>query len=136
MTITSIINIIIVIAEFNTTLSNNKLNRKIMSNNSNNLVHLYRQLLRASEKYPSKNKLKIYQSIREEFRENKIIDCPEKTRRKIDDGYHGLQRLRQFSQSSMSSSTSSALGHGTRNPNDWSVDLGKNVPSWFKPRTS
>ena len=104
------------------------------SNSPNHLLHLYRQLLRASEKYPSKNKLKIYQGVREEFRENKIIDCPDKTRRKIDDAYHGLQRLRQFDENAMSAASAPGLGHGTRKSNDWSVDLGKNVPSWFKPK--
>ena len=38
------------------------------------LLHLYRRLLRGCQKYPSKNRDKILQSVREDFRENMNLD--------------------------------------------------------------
>lgn len=76
------------------------------------LVFLYRRLLRACETYPSKNRGKIYQSIREDFRENKEMnpDAPE-TLKQIHIAYKGLGQLHQFD--------------GRQNPN-FSVQLEQN----------
>lgn len=61
------------------------------------LLSLYRRLLRSCETYPSKNRDKIYQSIREDFRANKILDPgAEKTRKQIYVAYKGLDQLHQF----------------------------------------
>ena len=38
------------------------------------LLHLYRRLLRGCQTYPSKNREKILQSVREDFRENMALD--------------------------------------------------------------
>lgn len=61
------------------------------------LVYLYRRLLRACETYPSTNRGRIYQSIREDFRENKGLDpdAPE-TLKQIHIAYKGLGQLHQF----------------------------------------
>ena len=61
------------------------------------LLNLYRRLLRACENYPSKNKMKIYGSIREEFRLHKDLDPKsEKTAKEISVALKGLQQLHQF----------------------------------------
>ena len=38
------------------------------------LLHLYKRLLRGCQKYPSKNRDKIFQSVKEDFRENMVLD--------------------------------------------------------------
>ena len=38
------------------------------------LLHLYRRILRGCQKYPSKNRDKIFESVREDFRENMNLD--------------------------------------------------------------
>ena len=61
------------------------------------LVHLYRRLLRSCQTYPSKNRHKIYESIREDFRENKVLDpTSDKARKQIQIAYKGLSQLRQY----------------------------------------
>ena len=61
------------------------------------LLYLYRRLLRASETYPSKNRKRIYQSIREDFRENINIDPnSEEAKKQIHIAYKGLGQLHQF----------------------------------------
>jgi hypothetical protein len=61
------------------------------------LVYLYRRLLRSCETYPSKNRSRIYQSIREDFRENKNLEPgSEFTRKQIHVAYKGLEQLHQF----------------------------------------
>eukprot|EP00980_Cylindrotheca_fusiformis_P018787 scaffold6265_cov193-Cylindrotheca_fusiformis.AAC.7 len=61
------------------------------------ILHLYRRLLRACETFPSKNRGKIYQSIREDFRENVDLDpdSPE-GKKQIHIAYKGLSQLHQF----------------------------------------
>lgn len=67
------------------------------SQSSRDLLHLYRRLLRSCATYPSKNKMRIYQSIREEFRDNVTMDPEDdKTRRNIDVAYKGLGQLRMY----------------------------------------
>lgn len=61
------------------------------------LLHLYRQVLRSCQTYPSKNRAKIYQSIREDFRENKTLDpASDKARKQIHIAYQGIGQLHQF----------------------------------------
>ena len=61
------------------------------------LLYLYRRLLRSCETYPSKNRTRIYQSIREDFRENKDLEPgAEQTRKQIHVAYKGLEQLHQF----------------------------------------
>jgi len=38
------------------------------------LLHLYRRLLRGCQKYPSKNRDKILESVRDDFRANSCLD--------------------------------------------------------------
>ena len=38
------------------------------------LLHLYKRLLRGCQKYPSINRDKIFQSVRDDFRENMVLD--------------------------------------------------------------
>ena len=61
------------------------------------LLNLYRRLLRSCETYPSKNRGRIYQSIREDFRENKNLEPgTDQTRKQIHVGFKGLEQLHQF----------------------------------------
>ena len=59
--------------------------------------HLYRRLLRACETYPSKNRVKIYESIQEDFRENMNLDpASETAKQQIHVAYKGLGQLHQY----------------------------------------
>jgi hypothetical protein len=61
------------------------------------LLHLYRRLLRSAETYPSKNRAGIYLSIREDFKENKSLDPDsEKVKKQTLVAFKGLDQLRQF----------------------------------------
>lgn len=61
------------------------------------LLHLYRRLLRGCQTYPSKNRGKIYQSVREDFRENRTLDAEsEKAKQQVHIAYRGLGQLHQF----------------------------------------
>ena len=70
------------------------------------LLHLYKRLLRACETYPSKNRQKIYESIREDFRINSTLDNEsEKCQKQIHIAYKGLSQLHQFDNRTLSSFT-------------------------------
>jgi hypothetical protein len=61
------------------------------------LLHLYRRLLRSGASFPSKNAAGIVQSIRDDFRDNKALDpMSEKAQNKIYLARKGLDQLRQF----------------------------------------
>jgi len=83
------------------------------------LLQLYKRLLRSAETYPSKNRLGIYQSIREEWRINKSLqpDNP-KLDKELAIAYKGLQQLRQFDEYTMT-------GGNIGSPN-WTVTLEQN----------
>jgi Complex 1 protein (LYR family) len=68
------------------------------------LLHLYRRLLRGCQTYPSKNRDRIYQSVREDFRENMGLD-PEsnKARQQVHVAQRGLGQLHQFDHRSSAS---------------------------------
>ena len=89
------------------------------SEGSRALLALYKRLLRSCATYPSKNRWGIYESIREEFRENMALDPNDpQTREKIGIAYKGLEQLRMYDEA--------VLGGGTgENPN-WSVTLEQN----------
>jgi Complex 1 protein (LYR family) len=57
--------------------------------------HLYKRLLRACQTYPSKNRASIYQSIREEFRDN-VISTGDAAQRQLHIAYKGLSQLHQY----------------------------------------
>jgi Complex 1 protein (LYR family) len=57
--------------------------------------HLYKRLLRACQKYPSKNRASIYQSIREEFRDN-VTSTGDAAQRQLHLAYKGLSQLHQY----------------------------------------
>ena len=61
------------------------------------LLHLYRRLLRSCQTYPSKNRSRLYESIREDFKANKTLDPQsEKAQTQIQVALKGLQQLHQF----------------------------------------
>uniref|UniRef100_A0A6S9GUG5 Complex 1 LYR protein domain-containing protein n=1 Tax=Ditylum brightwellii TaxID=49249 RepID=A0A6S9GUG5_9STRA len=83
------------------------------------LLFLYRRLLRSCATYPSKNRLGIYEAIREEFRENVSLD-PEayETKQKIAVAYKGLTQLRMYDEV--------VLSKGNPNSPNWEVTLEQN----------
>lgn len=86
---------------------------------SRNLKWLYRSLLRSAATYPSKNRMGIYQSIREEFRDNIDLDpSDEATQRKVSIAIKGLSQLKQFDVGVMT-------GGKQTDPN-WNVSLEQN----------
>lgn len=89
------------------------------SEGSRALLAVYKRLLRSCATYPSKNRWGIYESIREEFRDNKHLDPNDpQTKEKIGIAYKGLEQLRMYDEA--------ILGGGAgENPN-WSVTLEQN----------
>jgi len=81
------------------------------------LLQVYRQLLRSAETYPSSNRKRIYQAIREEWRENASMK-PEEAQVKVSLAYKGLSQLRQFDVSTMTG--------GKVNSHQWEVQLEQN----------
>jgi LYR motif-containing protein 4 len=60
------------------------------------LRHLYKQLLRGCETYPSKNRTAIYQSIRQEFRVHAHLQDDDKIKQQINVAYKGLNQLHLY----------------------------------------
>lgn len=81
------------------------------------LLQVYRQLLRGAETYPSSNRARIYQAIREEWRENKNMS-EEEAKVKVSLAYKGLSQLRQFDEDTM---TGGNVGSAS-----WNVQLEQN----------
>jgi hypothetical protein len=80
------------------------------------LLQVYRQLLRSAETYPSSNRKRIYQAIREEWRENASMK-PDDAVVKVTLAYKGLSQLRQFDENTMT---------GGMGGNTWNVHLEQN----------
>mmetsp|Transcript_14028 Transcript_14028/g.29981 ORF Transcript_14028/g.29981 Transcript_14028/m.29981 type:complete len:96 (-) Transcript_14028:507-794(-) len=86
---------------------------------SRELLHLYRRLLRSCATYPSKNRMGIYQAIREEFRDNRTLNPDDqKTHQQIQVAYKGLGQLQMYDTMSLSKGN-------PENPN-WEVTLEQN----------
>ena len=76
----------------------------------NDILHLYKKLLRGGAVYPSKNAPKIVQSIREEFKENSTLDInSEKAIKQHTLALQGLQQLHQFDSRQLSTNFSVTL---------------------------
>jgi hypothetical protein len=87
-----------------------------MAESSAALRHLYRQLLRSCQSYPSKNRWGIYNAIRDEFRENIELDPSDsETKKKVAVAIKGLSQLRQYDQQ--------VLADGQRQNPHWNVRL-------------
>lgn len=90
-----------------------------MNQTRNELLHLYRKLLRSCATYPSKNRLGIYDAIRQEFRENMNLDPRDEiTQKKISVAIKGLSQLQMYDKRVLS-------GGNELNPN-WQVQLEQN----------
>ncbi|KAL9182841.1 hypothetical protein ACHAXT_004120 [Thalassiosira profunda] len=86
---------------------------------SRELLHLYRRLLRACATYPSKNRMGIYEAIREEFRDNANMDPEDdKTQRQIGVAYKGLEQLQMYD--------TMRLSKGNPESPNWEVTLEQN----------
>ena len=82
------------------------------------LLMLYRKLLRSAATYPSKKRTSIYQSIREEWRDDAKLTNEDKIRQRITVAYKGLSQLRQFDEVNMT--------NGNLGSSNWSVTLEQN----------
>ena len=82
------------------------------------LLQLYKQLLRSAQTYPSKNRLGIYQAIREEWRDHKEQADEAKLNKQITIAYKGLSQLRQFDLGTMT--------QGKVHSANWDVQLEQN----------
>lgn len=83
------------------------------------LLHLYKQLLRSAATFPSKNRTAIYESIRDDWRDNKSLEAgSSKLDKQVAIAYKGLQQLRQFDEQLMT-------GGQKQSPN-WTVTLEQN----------
>ena len=83
------------------------------------MLWLYRRLLRSAATYPSKNRTRIFESIRKEFRENLGLDPSDKaTEKKVELAYQGLAQLSQFDEQHMSG--------GKKHDTNWNVALDHN----------
>ena len=60
-------------------------------------LRLYRQILKATKTFPSKNKSGLYKEIQLEFRENSKLTKQEEVEKKRAIALDGLDRLRAFS---------------------------------------
>jgi Complex 1 protein (LYR family) len=107
-----------------------------VNSSQSGLLSLYRKLLRACETYPSSNRHKIYQAIREEFRENRnlgvvndntaddaaanklLLRDVEKRNQQIAVAYKGLAQLQQYSEQSLTGGRGSGI--------NWSVTMEQN----------
>ena len=74
------------------------------TSSKNELLHLYRRLLRGCQIYPSKNRIKIYESVRDDFKANISLDPnSDKAKQQVSIAYRGLSQLHQFDNRSSSS---------------------------------
>lgn len=99
------------------------------------LLVLYKQILRSAKTFPSKNRAKIYQAIREEWRD--YVDCTDedKIQKQVAVAYKGLSQLRQYDIASLTAN--SRGGGGNLDSPDWSITLEQNPmpkPDNYKPR--
>jgi len=60
-------------------------------------LRLYRNILRATKRFPSKNKDGLYKEIQLEFRENRTLEDARDVEKKRAIAIDGLDRLRAFS---------------------------------------
>lgn len=81
------------------------------------LLKLYKQLLRSAATYPSKNRAGIYQSIREDWRDNKTL-TGEKLEQQLSVAFKGLSQLRQYDEHVMTG--------GQHDSANWTVKLEEN----------
>ena len=82
------------------------------------LLQLYKKILRSAQTYPSIKQPQIYQSIREEWRENKNLEDQVQLQKQVAIAYDGLEQLRQFDVSTMTK--------GNVHSSNWEVTLEQN----------
>ena len=93
----------------------------------NELLHLYKRLLRSGATYPSKNAPKIVQSIREDFKDNRLLDPnSDMAKKQCHLALQGLQQLRQFDNRSSSNFTVTLEQNPFPKPDNYDEDDRKN----------
>jgi len=76
----------------------------------NSVLRLYRNVLKAAQRYPSVKRDQLIADIKEEFRSNKYIQDPEELQKKIKIAQEGLGQLKMYTELDRSS-------------NEWSLSL-------------
>ena len=61
------------------------------------VLRLYRAILRAAARFPSKKRASIIEDIKLEFREGAVVREPAAVQRRLAVAHDGLVRLRQYS---------------------------------------
>jgi LYR motif-containing protein 4 len=97
-----------------------------MDSSRRGLLELYKKLLRSAEVYPSKNRIKIYNAIREEWRDHRVITDAPKIQRQVAIAYKGLEQLQQFNVENMTRNSQGGGRSGGSNAGDWEVHLEQN----------
>lgn len=77
---------------------------------SRQILHLYKQILQSAKRFPSKNRERVYHSIRIEFRNNRTLVNKEKIDIALGIAVKGLSQLNLYSNLS-------------QNSNQWEVTL-------------
>ena len=77
--------------------ANKKNDNMSASSSSLSTLRLYRNILRATKRFPSKNKDGLYKEIQLEFRENRTLEDARDVEKKRAIAIDGLDRLRAFS---------------------------------------
>lgn len=72
-----------------------------MDSSRRGLLQLYKKLLRSCETYPSSNRIRIYNSIRIEWKEHQDTSDPQRIQRQLAVAYKGLSQLQQFNVETM-----------------------------------
>jgi Complex 1 protein (LYR family) len=92
-----------------------------MDSSRRGLLQLYKKLLRSCETYPSSNRIRIYNAIREEWREHQETNDSQKIQKQLAVAYKGLSQLQQFNVETMT-----RQGRGSIHSANWEVHLEQN----------
>lgn len=85
------------------------------------ILSLYKKILRAAERYPSRRQPHIYEAIREDFREFADLDAvddKERLQKQLAIAYKGLSQLQQFDVANMTG--------GNVKSTSWEVQMEQN----------
>jgi LYR motif-containing protein 4 len=97
-----------------------------MDSSRHGLLVLYKRLLRCAEVYPSKNRIKIYNAIREEWKEHRVLTDAQKIQRQLAIAYKGVEQLQQFNVENMTRTSGAGGGRGNINSANWEIHLEQN----------
>jgi Complex 1 protein (LYR family) len=97
-----------------------------MDSSRRGLIQLYKKLLRSCETYPSSNRIRIYNAIREEWKEHRETIDPQRIQKQMEIAYKGLSQLQQFNVETMTRQGGGGGGGGDIHSANWEVHLEQN----------